>query len=460
MDDNNKNSIAKKASSLLNIVCFLPAVIGIILGIYVGFKVIQNELYLFPLFNLIFIVVPFAIALAGIGCTLLLLTSKKLATEVVTYTTTKNPQKKRNSLGLIIVFAVILLFFGFPLIESIIEDNKPLSFSQKISSKSDVVIYNDTIYYTGIPKYGTNDFNNNLYSMNLNGKNKKKIIRDEAFYSPTLSFIYNDNLYFYDGNYPKILNLKTKKIEDFNYKGYFLTNTLNGNYIYSIINNQSDMELDKFDLNTNEVIKRNSLNTWFDFEKAYIDYDTMDIYYLKNSYTKNNLYLNNDIIYTFNTNNQIIVYADNTFIYYIEGNKLFKLDRNNTQIEYVEEVPYGLKRIISYNDEDNFFKDPKGNIYLFSIKSKTIKLFLDNLSKDIQYVYRSSNNYIFTQFSNDIEYFGIISYDQSYQQIVYVYNKNNKEIKSYNTCAYTNIYIDKAYITYRDGEKLLIDSYK
>lgn len=340
--------------------------------------------------------------------------------------------KKRNKNAFIILgvalLVLIIVITGFDITGLFI------SKSEKFKYNDSIYIHDDVVYYESYVNSYSPPYNRTIRRMDINGKKDKLLVSGEEIVAYYTDFVYDGKLYYnYNNSIHKAMDLKTKKKDDLQYTGTYIVESLHGNYIYGYHSYKDHVIIQKIDLDSFSVVKEKSISSYVNFSNAYIDYDNLDIYYLKGK----RLFKNDEFINTIPNSNSYIIYGNDRYVYYIDSYRLYKVNREFGSPVLIKGNYNKLNKIQSYNSEV-FFKDNNNNLYSFDPTTDNINLIF-NSRANIEYVYRSRNYLVFASKT-----------DGYHNRAVVLYNESTNEITDYFDCRYLNVEDDKIYILVDD----------
>ena len=336
--------------------------------------------------------------------------------------------KKRNKTSFIVLGVALLVLVI--LIKGIDISSLFISKSEKLKYNDSLYIHDDVVYYESYDDRYDPPYNRTIRRMDINGKKDRLLVSGEEVVAYYTDFVYDGKLYYnYNNSVHKAMDLNTKKIDYLQYTGTYIVESLHDNYIYGYHSFNDHTIIHKIDLNSFNVVREKRISNYINFSNAYIDYDNLDIYYLKGK----NLYKNDEFIHTIPNFNSYIVYGNDRCVYYIDNYNLYKVSKGFGEPVLVQGNYNKLGRIQSYNSEV-FLRDNDGNVYSFNPITDKMDLIF-NSNAYIEYVYRSRNYLVFASKNN--------SY---HNRAVVLYNESTKETTDYFKSRYLNVEYNKIYI--------------
>lgn len=371
--------------------------------------------------------------------------NKQLANNI-TDSDSKNTLKTsiRKMVVVLIIIAIITALIVFT--ANILESNKnlkdvlddPPSY-EMYDKTSYYFIYNNKIYYYGF-NY-KNDFEDYLYSMNLDGTENKIIAKTDELRYADFYFVYNNEAYYYTlyYNVNKKINLETGKITDLENNDIYLSKTFKNGIVYTFFDNavagNAYSKFKKININTNQTIFEIKTKYSMAGNQYYLDYDGNNIYYLEDYYSDYpSIFKNNEIIYQFTDYNRYnfsdieFIAVNNEYIYFKQNNYIYKLNVGTKTIEKQLSCNIGdIKRISSGNNSDNYFYS-NNKIYSFDFDNDKFDMILDNIKNMPEYVYNTNNKLIFTENTDNLKYYT----EKNNLGSAIIYNVKSGEIQAYN----------------------------
>ena len=426
----------KKAMIFISVIYLVFCIISGVLGIISSFSSDYSTDFFGPLLNILLFYFGVVLIIRGFIIVGLLWLFYFLLTKALAVYS-----KSNNKTPLIIIaIGFILIITGF-LLSSFNSANYNSSVLEPdYYGDYSTVIDKDTIYQF-------NSSSNNLYSMKINGSNKKKLLSfDETGYKQ-LYLHHNDLILYYDSynEINKAYNTTTKEITDLDEYYIYMPYTLVNNTISAAIDNAvvdncffSYKQLDLNTLKTLKEVKISCDDTWSN--EHFVDYEEGIIYTVK-EITRDKefaLYKDNKFLANIPYGNKIMMLSDDYFYIYSDS-KFYLYDRNTYEfVKDIESISTEYDRLYSADRNVNYFNiDDK--LYEFDFKTNQFNLVLDNLDSYLDIVYKRNNKLVFAQ--------------SEYQNYTVVYDLKTKKYDTYKTNKY---YIDDdyLYLSIVDGNKL------
>ena len=350
---------------------------------------------------------------------------------------------KKKKQYLIYYILVFILLFGIILCSSIFYINKQL-YDLEINHIMIGNVFDDKVYFFGT----TSKKNTSLYTKDKD--DNVEIICDKIANSVVKDPIFIDNNYLYYTDYhlkQNRINLNTCEIDHLIDDYEYLLNTKTDEYIYmlKIFDNgiESYSILIKYDYKNNKILNENKINTnLYGGSKSYdyfIDYNSDDIYYIKNDTDTYYLMKNNNVLFTKDEPISLVSMSDN-YILFSDKYNIYKFSLTEEIIVKTIENPFDRVIIISSGTNDNYFiangfvfkydEDLDDFIELFKIDDTYFELEVYNLNDKLVFTNGSYRLFVYDITKDELEDYNdvrLISYNNN--KFYFLTNSDNIDIK-------------------------------